>query len=61
MTIVSGTTSRNSAMSLAILLLKWKNIAKWMQGHVERFEKRFGTIPQRPKGAKEEPPTGLAV
>ena len=29
--------------------------------NVERFEKQFGPIAERPKGVQEEPPTGLAV
>ncbi len=39
----------------------WKTIARWMQNNVVRFEKRFGTIPQLPKGAKKPTETGLAV
>ena len=30
----------------------WKQIARWMQEHVERYEKTFGTIPEAPKDAK---------
>ena len=52
---------RERQVEIHVTPATWKSIASWMQGHVERFEKRFGTIPQRPKGAKEEPSTVLAV
>jgi len=51
-----GKVIRERQVEIHMSPATWKSIASWMQGHVEKFEKRFGTIPQRPTGVREEPP-----
>jgi len=56
-----GKIIRERQVKIHMTPATWKSIAKWMQSHLETFEKQYCNIPEEPKGAKREPPTGLTI